>query len=93
MLNHTKINVQLVLVHGKGADAALLAMEGEKILDIQQGEHVPVADQEGFVQVGYQSQWPGGSQGFGLVGVGDLEVELLAILEKGLYQVCQVPDS
>ena len=52
-------------------------------------EHVTLLTRK-VCQVGYQSQ-PGGSR-FGLVGVGDLEVELLAILEKDCISV-QVPDS
>jgi len=93
LFNHAQVDVHSALVHGNGADGVLLPVKIQQVIEIEQGEHIAVAHHESFFQIGHHRERSRGAQRHGLIGIGDVQIVLLAVLKKGLHQPGQVADG
>lgn len=88
-----EVDFDVALVHGDGADAGMLFVELDEVVDGDEGEDVAVGYEEGFGEVGDVGEGSGGAEGSFFVGVLDVEAVLGAVLEEGAHESGEVADG
>jgi hypothetical protein len=68
-------------------------MEGNKLRQLQGRQHIPVRDQEGFLQAVHQGDRPRRTERLFFITVFEVQPPLAAILKKGPQQLRQMPDG